>query len=147
MALTKRKDIIDQLIYSMGQVRIANGASADLVTVERHRDVEAEPFEDDQVPALNVLDGNCPVTHQVSYDEHALDVKLQLYTTSRITAAQIDELMGDLLARIALDPTWGGHADGTAVESHRIDLSQDGDTINSATIDIVINYTTDPGKA
>ena len=149
MALTKRKDIINELIYRMGQIQVtkADGVSTGLLTVVRHRDEGEEPFDLQEVPALNVKDGKCPVTHQCSYDEHALDVRLELVTCQRASVDDIDDLVAAVIQCADDNDSWGIHADGTNLEAHDIDLSQTGDTITSAKIDIVINYTTDKGKA
>lgn len=147
MAITKRKDIINDLLYRMGLIRKIQGYDTDIYTVARHRDTAEEPFNLDEVPALNVVDGKGAITHLVSDDEHALDVRLSVVTSSRVSASEVDDIIGDVLKCIEANSTWGGHADGTRAESHTIDLSQGGDTITSGIIDIVIDYTTEKGKA
>jgi hypothetical protein len=147
MAVTKRKEILDDLVYRMGAIRKANGYETDLgVTVTRLRDTDAEPFDQDEVPALNIRDGIAVVYHNVSDDEHSLEIELTVHTTSQVTSAEVDAFIGDIVRCIDENDTWGGHADGTDVESHEIDTTQTSDTITAGTVRIKIRYTTEKGK-
>ncbi len=153
MAFTQRKDILDSLLYYLGQIKQANGYQTDIVTVERHRDTVAAPFDPSECWAVNVKDGHAQVTHNVSDDEHALPVDLEIVTTSRISAAEVETMIADVARCLDLwggtgdaGAAWGGHADGTAIDSHGIDVAQAGDTITSGLVSITIHYTTDKGK-
>lgn len=140
MALTARKEIKDNIVYLLGQI-------TSVVTVtDSSRDLDAEPFAPEECPALVVTLGKGQVSHEVSYDEHALPVTLEIHTTSRISADEIESMLGDVAAKIAANETWGGNADGTNIESHETDINQTGDVITSGTLEITVNYTTDKGK-
>lgn len=139
MALTTRKDIMDVMIYRLEQIQ-------SIITATR-RDIDAEPFDAEECPALHIsTSGKARITHNVSDDEHELPVTLTLHTTTRITVDTIEDLLGDISACVSANDTWGGKADGTNIESHEIDTNQSGDIIQSAALEITINYTTDKGK-
>jgi hypothetical protein len=139
MALTTRKEILDDMIYRLEQLQ-------GIFTVTR-RDLEAEPFDPEECPALNIItSAKATITHYVSDDQHELPVTLTLHTTSRINVETIENLLGDIAACVVDNDTWNGHADGTNIESHGIDINQTGDVIESASLDIIVNYTTDKGK-
>ena len=150
MALTARKEIIGNLQYWLGTINQANGyQTAGFATVARHRDTAVEPFAPEEVPAVNIIDSLADITHNVSDDIHDLSVSIEIHTTSRITADQAEEMLGDVVRCIDLngmDSAWGGHADGTTIESHNIDVAQTGDTIYSGNLVITIHYTTEKGK-
>ncbi|OHD24195.1 MAG: hypothetical protein A2Y38_24905 [Spirochaetes bacterium GWB1_59_5] len=146
MALTKRKDILDQLLYRLGQIRLGSIYGTDLLTVARQRDTGAEPFSPEECWAANVRDGQATVQHNVSDDEHALPVSIELHASSRVTLAEAETALADLVHCIDTYNNWGGYADGTNLESHEIDIIQTGDIITAVLVDITINYTTDKGK-
>lgn len=146
MAFTKRKDILDNLVYQFGTIRKANGYQTDLVTVERLRDVEANPFDVTELWAVNVRDGIAQIDHMVSDDEHRLPVALDIITSSEATVDEIENCIADVCRCIDLHNDWGGYADGTNIESHGIDRAQLGEILFAATVEITINYTTDKGK-
>ena len=146
MAITKRKDILDQLRYRLEQIRTTNGAGTDILTVARQRDTEADPFSPDECWAVNIRDGKASVDHNISSDDHILPVTIELHATSRITLPDAETALADIINCIDEYGTWGGYADGTDVESHEIDITQTGDIITAATIEILIYYTTDKGK-
>ncbi|MDD2365168.1 MAG: hypothetical protein PHN84_03295 [Desulfuromonadaceae bacterium] len=139
MALTKRKDILDDIVYRLGQISA-------ITTVAKWRDTDAEPFDSSECPAINIKNRDADITHNVSDDEHALPISLEIHTTSRITADDAESLLGDVAGQVESNSTWGGHADGTTVESHGIDTTQTGDTITAAALEIIVHYTTDKGK-
>jgi hypothetical protein len=140
MVITVRKNIKDNIVYCMGQV-------TSLVTViDTTRDLDSEPFAPEECPALVVKLGKGQINHEVSYDEHSLSIRFELHTTSRITADEIESLLGDAAAKIAANDTWNGTADGTSIDSHETDIDQVGDTITSGTLESTVNYTTDKGK-
>jgi hypothetical protein len=139
MAVTTRKDIADEIIYQMGQITA-------LETVTSWRDTETEPYEPAECPALNIKCSSGTITHNVSDDEHELKVSLEVYTTSRITSDAIESLLGDIAAKVSANDNWGGHADGSNIENHDIDINQTGDVIASATLNISVHYTTAKGK-
>ena len=138
MAFTVRKDIMDNMIYQLEQI-------ASLVTVTRWRDTEAEPYDPSECPALNIKDRDASIIHNISDDQHELKLTLEVHTTSRISADYIESLLGDVAAKISANDTWGGHADGSNLEGHEIDINQTGDIITAATLDIIVNYTTAKG--
>lgn len=146
MAFTKRKDILDDMLYRLGTIRFANGYESDITTVARQRDTGADPFSPDELPALNIRDGRAGITHNISEDEHTLPVTIEVHTSSRISTVEAENLLADLARCIELNNDWNGYADGTGNESHEIDISQTGDTITAVQMDITINYTTDRGK-
>jgi hypothetical protein len=117
-------------------------------TVERWRDTGAEPFTLAECPALNIKDGSCSVKHQVSEDEHALDVKYDIVTLPGTPAAQVDQLMDALVGDIESDDgTWGDRADGSNLESHEVDTTSEGaDPVVSAQLKYTVNYTTAKGQ-
>ena len=139
MALTTRKDILDDMAYRMGQI-------VSLTTVTRWRDTDAEPYEPEECPALNIKYRDATINHNISNDEHSLPMSLEIHTTSRITSDDAENLLGDVAAMVETHDTWGGHADGSNIESHGIDTTQTGDTITAATLEITVTYTTDKGK-
>jgi hypothetical protein len=140
MAVTKRKDIVNEQLYRFGLISGIN-------TVTRWRDTDAEPFTLEECPALNIKDGKAQVNTDVSYDTHELAVTIELHTTSAITADEAEAILGDITECIEANDTWGNaKADGTNVESHDINIQQAGDTITAATLEITVKYTTDRGK-
>jgi hypothetical protein len=139
MAATTRKDITDDLLYRMGLISA-------LETVTFWRDTDSEPYEPSECPALNIKSTNAIITHNVSDDEHELKVLLELHTTSRIAVSDVESILGDIAAQVETNNTWGGHADGTNIENHEIDINQTGDVITAATLNIIVNYTTAKGK-
>jgi len=146
MAITRRKDILDDMLYRLGLIKTANGYSVTIVTVARQRDTEVEPFLPEECPALNLRDGKAQTLHNISDDEHQLPVSVDIHTTSDVTADDATEILGDVVKCVNLNDTWNGHADGTAIEGHGVDISQTADTIQAGELDITVNYTTDKGK-
>jgi hypothetical protein len=139
MAITVRKEIADQMEYLLAQI-------SGLVTVTLRRDTDAEPYDPSECPALNIKPGDGTITHNVSNDEHALKVSLELHTTSRTDSDDVESLLGDVTEKIAANETWGTCADGTNIEHHGVDTNQIGDVIASGTLEITVNYTTEKGK-
>lgn len=139
MALTTRKNITDQIIVAMGQIR-------DLVTVDNRPNADDDPYSVDECPALNIKEGDDYITPTVSNDEHELKVSFEIHTSSRVTSDAIENLLGDIAAKIYDTDTWGGYADGTAIESYVISNRQTGDVITAGFMEIIIRYTTDKGK-
>jgi hypothetical protein len=146
MAFTKRKNILDELVYRLGQIKPGNGYQTDVVTVERRRDTDADPFDPSECWAVNIRDHEAKIDHTISNDEHHLPVTLEIVTTSRVNVDEVESMIADCARCIDLNDTWAGYADGTDIESHGVTEKQDGDTIISATLDITIHYTTDKGK-
>jgi hypothetical protein len=136
---TTRKDILGHMTTLLDEI-------TGITTVARWRDTDADPFDPSECPALNIKDGRGTISHDVSYDLHELKVSLELHTTSRITADAVERLLGDLAAKVVANETWSGHADGTDIENHELDINQTGDTITAGTLDIIVHYTTDKGK-
>lgn len=145
MAFTKRKSILDDLVYRLGGVRTANGYASNVMTASRQRDLEAEPYLPEELPAYNVKDQRAETDHMISDDEHALPVTIEMHTSSRITTEEAENLLADVVRCINLNNTWNGYADGTTIESHEIDITQTGDVITAGTVDIRIHYTTEKG--
>lgn len=146
MAITKRKDILDQIVYLLGQIREANGYSTDINSAARQRDTENDPFAPEECWAANVLDGRAETEHLLCYEEHRLPVTIELHATSRVTVADAETALADLVACVEANDTWGGHADGTDINSHEVNILQVGDTITAVIVELVIRYTTDKGK-
>lgn len=136
---TTRGDIMGHMVTLLDQITT-------ITTVSRWRDTDSEPFESYECPALNIKDGPGQISHNVSDDEHEMKVALELHTTSRITADAAESLLGDIAAKVAANDTWAGHADGTDIEGHDININQTGDVITAAGLDITVKYTTDKGK-
>lgn len=145
MAFTTRKNILDDLVYRLGMIRVPNGYTSNVTTVTRQRDTETESYEAEELPALNVRDQRASVDHMISDDEHQLPVTIEMHTTSRITTEDGENLLGDIAKCIEANSTWNGYADGTTIESHELDITQTGDVIQAGTVDIQIHYTTDKG--
>jgi hypothetical protein len=145
MAFTARKNILDDLEYRLGMVKIANGYTSNINLVDRQRDTDAEPFSITELPAFNVRDQKAEIVHNISDDEHTLPVTIEMHTSSRITAAEAENLLADVARCVNLNSNWNGYADGTTIESHEIDITQTGDVITAGTVDILIHYTTDKG--
>lgn len=143
---TKRKSILDDLLTRFRSIKKTNGYATDIVTVERHRDTDENPFDLSEVWAVNVRDGVASVDHMVSDDEHHLPVVLDIVTTSRATVTEIENAIADVTRCIDLHNDWGSNADGTTVESHGIDRAQVGEIVFAASVEITIHYTTDKGK-
>lgn len=116
-------------------------------TVCRWRDTDAEPFTVDDVTALNIKDGGCRVTHQVSYDEHALEVEFDIVTVAGISASAVEDLLNAVAGAIAANDTWDNLADGTNIEMHDIDTSAGAaDTVNAGRLKVTVNYSTEKGQ-
>lgn len=139
MAITTRKDIIDDMRYRLEQI-------PEIATVTRWRDTDAEPFAPEECPALNIKDGTGSIEHDTSYDVHTLPISLDLHTTSAVNADEVESLLGDLAETASLNETWGGHAEGTNIERHDINIHQTGDVITSGSLDISVEYTTEKGR-
>ena len=136
---TTRKNILDDMYTYLDQITT-------ITTVSRWRDTDADPFDPSECAALNIKDRRAEIIHNISDDEHALSVSLEIHTTSHITADAAESLLGDVAAKVEANSSWGGHADGTNIENHHIDISQTGDVITAATLEITIYYPTDKGK-
>lgn len=145
MAFTTRKNILDDLVYRLGIIRTPNGYTSNVTAVTRQRDLDAEPYEASELPALNVRDQRATVEHMISDDEHMLPVTIEMHTSSRITVGDAENLLGDIAKCIEANESWNGYADGTTIESHELDITQTGDVIMAGTVDIQIHYTTNKG--
>lgn len=146
MALTKRKDILDQLLHRLGTIRTSGGYTSDINTVERQRNTESNPFAPEECWAANIRDGRAEVEHDVSDDQHRLPVTIELHASDRVTLAEAENALADVISVINAYDTWGGYADGTDLDSHEIDITQTGDIITAVLIEITIHYTTDKGR-
>jgi hypothetical protein len=138
--MSRRSDIAAAIYDRLRQL-------TSFVTVERWRDTGSEPFDITDVPALNIKDGNGDIVHQVSQDEHALVVKIDIVTVKDISAVIVEDLLNAVVASIGSDESWGNLADGTNVDSHDIDLTAEAaDTVSSGQIKLTVNYTTEKGQ-
>lgn len=146
MAVTKRKDILDQLLYRLAAIRVTNGYNSDILTVDRQRDMIGDPYSPEECWAVNVRDGKAEITHNCSDDEHRFPVSIELHASSRITLAAAESALADVIDCIDQHNTLAGYADGIDVESHEIDLGLTGDVITAVMIEILIHYTTDKGR-
>ena len=146
MALTRRKDILDDMLYRLGLIKTVNGYNVNIVTVTRQRDTEVEPFLPEECPALNLRDGKAKTLHNISDDEHSFPVVINIHTISEVTADDATEILGDVVKCVNTNETWNNHADGTTIEGHGVDVSQTADTIQAGELDLTVNYTTDKGK-
>jgi hypothetical protein len=125
--MSRRSDIAAAIYDRLRQL-------TSFVTVERWRDTGSEPFDITDVP-------------QVSQDEHALVVKIDIVTVKDISAVIVEDLLNAVVASIGSDESWGNLADGTNVDSHDIDLTAEAaDTVSSGQIKLTVNYTTEKGQ-
>jgi hypothetical protein len=116
-------------------------------TVARWRDTSAEPFSTDEVPAVNFKDGSAKVTHQVSLDEHELELSVDIITVPGVSAETVESLLDAVDGAIMSDEYCGNLADGTNIESHDIDTIADmADTIKAGQLKATVNYTTEKGQ-
>lgn len=140
MALTKRMDVLGDVVCRFG---LAPG----IVTAESRRDTGNNPFTADECPAVNVTIGNDTVDENCSQDDHHLQYKAELFTSSETGEVTVEDLFPALTDTILANDTWGGYADGTG--SPTVDTSDTyevGDIISNGTISFVVHYTTDKGK-
>jgi len=144
--MTVRKQIADAIHAALSAIQTGNGYATTITTVERWRDVEAAPFEAEELPAVNFRDGRAPVVHQLSQDEHALEVDIDIITTSAVTAADALDYVGDIVKCLADNGTWGGLADGTTIESHEIAVGEGEEVVTCGRVKTTVNYTTDMGR-
>lgn len=138
--MSRRGEIVSEIVARMA-------ALGRFVTVVRWRDSSAEPFSVEECPALNVMDGNAAVTHQVSIDEHALEVKFDVVRAQGVPAADVEDDLSAVAASIMTDEYWSGLADGTNIESHDIDTSAEkADSVTCGQLKSTVNYTTPKGE-
>ena len=137
--MAKRSDIMQLMISRFTAIPA-------FVTVTRGRDLDNEPFGEEEVPALNLDDGDAKNAPDVSFERHALKVEAQIVLAANITNETVEGLMQDVLDAVALDARWkdatgASVADGSTFTGHAIGRSTTGDTVLRGTINLVVNYT------
>jgi len=85
MALTTRQKILNQIVYRFGAV-------APIVTSSSRRDLENNPYEACECPAVNITLGEDDVDELLVTDEHHLQIKVELFTSFKSAAESAEDI-------------------------------------------------------
>lgn len=141
MSDTVRKQNIDRLIARLQTITTANSYNTNLgATIEHWR---LAPWQSDDLPACNVKDADCTITHDTMTKE-MITLPVALEVTFSGTIADRNDLLQDVYTALGMEDLASGVMGGYA-----LDLTPLGDTtesdeaaeiINKVTINIEIQY-------
>ena len=138
---TIETDIIDQIIIRLSEIREGENYFTTVVTVDDNR---STPYEEEEMPAINIVDGNIEVeSEQVSSSTyHTLGMNIDLIVlVANDDAMYIRNLLSDIQKAIGKDITWGGKAFHTELLGIERDIvDQQNNKIANARIRIKIIY-------
>jgi len=141
----KRQIIIDNLKIALERIAKHKGFNFyhDVKTVDVWRKI---PFNDDDMPAINIEDSTCNIEALASnynkIHKRLLDVTLKGVVLGDDTDGDARKLISDIYLAISIDPTWGGQAIRTIPISDEIDFEHSDNKHGSILIKIQILYHT-----
>lgn len=134
-------DIIDNIILRFTGIKKELGYKTTVITVDDNR---STPYEEDELPAINIIDGTIELTSvQLSCATyHTMDMYVDInIITANDDVLYIRNLINDVQKAIGVDVTWGGLAiDTTLVGIDRDIVDQQNNKIANAKIRIKITY-------
>ncbi len=143
--MATRQEILDAVKARLATIRTVNGYATDLGLHVFEWKVTA--FADSELPGIAVRDTEQRVTELTGgFRDNSLTVEFIVGAAAGpATAATVRNAVGDLIRCIDLDPTWGGLAWDTALESDEMFMDHEGKLTGLAKITAVVKYQTQRG--
>lgn len=140
--MTRRQEIVDALKARLATIRTANGYDTNLGLHVFEWKVTA--FAGTEMPGVAFRDTEQSVTELTGgFRNVSLTVEFILGAASgAATAAVVRQGIGDVVRCIDSDPTWGGLAWDTTIQSDEMFMDHDGKLTGLAKVTSVVKYQT-----
>lgn len=140
--MTVRQQIVDAIVARFQSILIANGYSADIGNkVHEWKTVDLDPVK---LPALLLRDTTDTMPTEGIGDRrhHELAIETRLVFSGKTSAADARQMIGDVAKALGIDPTWGGLAYQTLLNSADIDMEHYDRLFCVAQVDFTVLYRT-----
>ncbi len=143
--MSRRQEILNAVKVRLATIRAVNGYETDLGTHVFEWKVTA--FADSELPGIAVRDTEQRVAELTGgFRDNSLTVEFIVGAAAgTATAATVRMAVVDVIRCIDSDPTWGGLAWDTALESDEMFMDHDGKLTGLAKITAVVKYQTQRG--
>lgn len=148
MADTKRQKIVDAVIARMQSIRTANDYQTDVgARVEdwAQRFDEAELKEQPSKAILGVYDLPDEVSKESLHSTgatHRLRIQVRIFITGATPARELRKMIGDVVAAVGKDLTWGSLARDTEPGSEGFIVPTDAMEVAGAAVEFTVVYNT-----
>lgn len=138
--MTKRQEIVDAIKSRLQSIRVANGYGTDLGAHVFEWKVTA--FADSELPGVCFRDTEQTVAELTGgFRNVSLTIEFILGAASgATTAGMVRQGIGDVVRAIDSDPTWGGLAWDTAIQTDEMFMDHDGKLTGLAKVVAVVKY-------
>ena len=138
--MTKRQEIVDAIKARLATIRTGNGYGTDLGLHVFEWKVTA--FGDGELPGVAFRDTEQTVVELTGgYRNVSLTVEFILGAASgAATASIVRQAIADLVRCVDTDPTWGGLAWDTAIQSDEMFMDHDGKLTGLAKVTVAVKY-------
>lgn len=143
--MSSRQEIVDAIKARLQTIQAANGYDTDLGLHVFEWKVTA--FSDSELPGVCFRDTEQTVAELTGgFRNVSLTVELILGAASgAATPSIVRQGIGDVVRAIDSDPTWGGLAWDTAIQSDEMFMDHDGKLTGLAKVTAVVKYQTHRG--
>ena len=140
--MTRRQEIVDAIKARLQTLQVANGYGTELGLHVFEWKVTA--FADSELPGVAFRDTEQTVAELTGgFRNVSLTVEFILGAASgAATASVVRQGIGDVVRCIDTDPTWGGLAWDTAIQSDEMFMDHDGKLTGLAKVTAVVKYQT-----
>lgn len=138
--MTKRQEIVDAIKARLQTIQVANGYDTDL---GRHVfEWKVTAFADTELPGVAFRDTEQTVAELTGgFRNVSLTVEFILGAASGAgTSSIVRQAIADVVRCIDSDPTWGGLAWDTAIQSDEMFMDHDGKLTGLAKVTAVVKY-------
>ena len=137
---TKRQAIVDAMVTRLQTILTGGGYETNAgqnvkVWLER-------PFAISELPGINVRDSDSTTTVTHGLDQHDLRFELDLFVASSAAVATIRQVIGDVVAAIGTDKTFGGTVIDTLQEEELFQLQHDEKIIAGCQLVFTVQFET-----
>jgi hypothetical protein len=145
---TKRQKIVDAVIARMGLIRVANGYQTEIgARVEDwpQRFDERELKEQPSKAVLGVYDLPDAVSKESLHSTgatHRLRMQVRIFITGATPARELRKMIGDVVAAVGKDLTWGYLARDTEPGSEGFVVPNDAMEVAGAAVEFIVVYNT-----
>jgi hypothetical protein len=140
--MTRRQEIVDAIKNRLASIRTANGYGTELGLHVFEWKVTA--FADSELPGVCFRDTEQTVAELTGgFRNVSLTIEFILGAASgSATSSVVRQAIGDVVRCIDSDPTWGGLAWDTAIQSDEMFMDHDGKLTGLAKVTAVVKYQT-----
>lgn len=142
MTDTKRQKIVDAVIARMQLIRTANDYQTD---VGARVDDWPVRYDAAELPALGVLDLPDTVGKESIESKgakHRMRMQVRIFSSSATQSSVLRQMIGDVVAAIGVDLTWGGLAMDTEPASEGFIIPNEAMEVAGAAIEFVVVFNT-----